>query len=95
MKNEITTPVINLHGTGAQRLQDEYIKAMDAVGHAMNEFRNIEFNARDYESFESFEIAKKERNLNFQKLYEVYMDLEKIAESLNVWPESQEIKNCY
>lgn len=83
MNTELTFPVSNLHGTGAQRLQDDYVKAMDAVHQAQMAFCSIEFHARDYASMEDFQKAKHERNRMYTELVNVYMYLTDIAESLN------------
>jgi hypothetical protein len=78
----IITPIKTLHGTNADSLQDDYINALNGIRIAKNRFLRIEFNARDYASFELFREAKSQRIDAYIKLEEVERYLETIVESI-------------
>lgn len=75
-------PIKTLHGTNQESLQNDYVNAMDKVREAIDSFRAIEFNARDYNS-ENFRQAKEDRNKQLLNLEQVFLYLEDIASNIN------------
>ena len=78
----IITPIKTLHGTSAESLLNDYFAAMSAVNTAKQKFLRIEFNARDYATFELFCEAKAQRIDAYTKLEQVERYLETIVESI-------------
>jgi len=78
-----TLPCRNLHGTKAEALQNDYIRAMELLREATEKFNRIEFNPRDYLSWQEFSKAADERNQCRNYLLHVHDYLEAVAISLN------------
>jgi hypothetical protein len=75
-----TAPVINLNGTSAQNLIEEYKTAHTAVVDALEALRNVTINGRDFLKPQDFQMARGEQIVRLEKLQEVANDLVELAQ---------------
>lgn len=71
--SKITLPKINLNGTSAQTLFDEYIDAQHEIRKAMQILQKCTCHPRDFQlnSPKDYDLAKYDRAINLAKLDEV------------------------
>jgi len=75
-------PIKTLHGTKPESLLQDYLNAIDAMRTLQQKFNSIEFNARDYVTFDAYCKAREQRIDEYLKLVEVEAYLNTIAESI-------------
>lgn len=79
--NNLIAPTINLNGSNADRLIEDYINVMDAIRHAQELLAGIAPHGRDYQTapVQEYPMAREQHHRRMTFLDAIRSDLELIA----------------